>query len=176
MAASFNSSILPVPSLSFLSAYSADDLSKELCSDLDTSLIDDTAKALHRISSIAIDLMFLLLFLVWATLAIWEWRKWKLMKDTIHGIEQELHREGESDAWRMVAIVEHPVLERYSGTFLGKIAKTPRMRTNFRWFCKYHSFSNNCSTDSRQYLTSLIRLVLRSCSYHCSVSSPYNSS
>ncbi|KIR40320.1 plasma membrane fusion protein PRM1 [Cryptococcus deuterogattii 99/473] len=137
MAASFNSSILPVPSLSSLSAYSADDLSKELCSDLDTSLIDDTAKALHRISSIAIDLMFLLLFLVWATLAIWEWRKWKLMKDTIHGIEQELHREGESDAWRMVAIVEHPVLERYSGTFLGKIAKTPRMRTNFRWFLSY---------------------------------------
>ncbi|KGB75839.2 plasma membrane fusion protein PRM1 [Cryptococcus deuterogattii R265] len=80
MAASFNSSILPVPSLSSLSASSADDLSKELCSDLDTSLIDDTAKALHRISSIAIDLMFLLLFLVWATLAIWEWRRERVMR------------------------------------------------------------------------------------------------
>lgn len=135
MAASFNSSILPVPSLSSLSVYSADDLSNDLCSDLNTSLIDDTAKALHRLSGIAIGLMFLLLFVVWATLAIWEWRKWKLMKDTIDSIEQELHREGESDAWRMVAIVEHPVLERYSGTFLGKVAKTPRMRTNIRWFC-----------------------------------------
>ncbi|KJE04229.1 plasma membrane fusion protein PRM1 [Cryptococcus gattii NT-10] len=137
MAASFNSSILPVPSLSSLSAYGADDLSKELCSDLDTSLIDDAAKALHRLSSIAIGLMFLLLFLVWATLAIWEWRKWKLMKDTIDSIEQEWHRDGKSDAWRMVAIVEHPMLERYSGTFLGKIAKTPRMRTNIRWFLSY---------------------------------------
>lgn len=176
MAASFNSSILPVPSLSSLSAYGADDLSKELCSDLDTSLIDDTAKALHRLSSIAIGLMFLLLFLVWATLAIWEWRKWKLMKDTIDSIEQEWHRDGKSDAWRMVAIVEHPMLERYSGTFLGKIAKTPHMRTNIRWFCKCRNFSNNCSIDSRQYPISLIRLVLRSCSYHCSVFSPYNSS
>lgn len=143
MAASFNSSILPVPSLSSLSAYGADDLSKELCSDLDSSLIDDAAKALHRLSSIAIGLMFLLLFLVWATLAIWEWRKWKLMKDTIDSIEQEWHRDGKSDAWRMVAIVEHPMLERYSGTFLGKIAKTPRMRTNIRWFCKCRNFSNN---------------------------------
>lgn len=176
MAASFNSSILPVPSLSSLSAYGADDLSKELCSDLDTSLIDDAAKALHRLSSIAIGLMFLLLFLVWATLAIWEWRKWKLMKDTIDSIEQEWHRDGKSDAWRMVAIVEHPMLERYSGTFLGKIAKTPRMRTNIRWFCKCRNFSNNCSIDSRQYPISLIRLVLHSCSYHCSVFSPYNSS
>lgn len=130
MAASFNSSILPVPSLSSLSANSTQDLSNDLCSDLDTSLIDDTAKALHKLSNIAIGLMFLLLFLVWAVLAVWEWRKWKLMKDTVDAIEEEWDRDGKSDAWRMVAIVEHPVLERYSGNFLGKITKLPRTRTN----------------------------------------------
>ncbi|OWZ74261.1 plasma membrane fusion protein PRM1 [Cryptococcus neoformans] len=137
MAASFNSSILPVPSLSSLSANSTQDLSHDLCSDLDTSLIDDTAKALHKLSSIAIGLMFLLLFLVWAVLAVWEWRKWKLMKDTVDAIEEEWDRDGKSDAWRMVAIVEHPVLERYSGNFLGKITKLPRTRTNLRWFLSY---------------------------------------
>ncbi|AAW44262.2 plasma membrane fusion-related protein, putative [Cryptococcus deneoformans JEC21] len=137
MAASFNSSILSVPSLSSLSANSANDLSNDLCSDLDTSLIDDTAKALHKLSSIAIGLMFLLLFLIWAALAVWEWRKWKLMKDTVDAVNEEWDRDGKSDAWRMVAIVEHPVLERYSGTFLGKIAKMPRTRTNLRWFLSY---------------------------------------
>lgn len=148
MAASFNSSILPVPSLSSLSANSTQDLSNDLCSDLDTSLIDDTAKALHKLSSIAIGLMFLLLFLVWAVLAVWEWRKWKLMKDTVDAIEEEWDRDGKSDAWRMVAIVEHPVLERYSGNFLGKITKLPRTRTNLRWFCKCGKFANKLLIDS----------------------------
>ncbi|ODN97311.1 plasma membrane fusion protein PRM1 [Cryptococcus wingfieldii CBS 7118] len=137
MAASFNSSILPVPSLSSLSASSGNDLSNELCSDLDTSLIDDTAKALHKLSSIAIGLMFLLLFLVWAALAIWEWRKWKIMKDTVETIQEEWQHDGRSDAWRMVAIVEHPVLERYSSHVLNRVSKSPRTRTNIRWFMSY---------------------------------------
>ncbi|WVQ74452.1 hypothetical protein IAR50_004053 [Cryptococcus sp. DSM 104548] len=137
MAASFNSSILPVPSLSTLSASSGNDLSNDLCSDLDTSLIDDTAKALHKLSSVAIGLMFLLLFLVWAALAIWEWRRWKIMKDTVEAIEEEWQRDGRSDAWRMVAIVEHPVLEHYSSCVLNRVSKKPRTRSNIRWFMSY---------------------------------------
>ncbi|WVQ81342.1 hypothetical protein IAT38_003465 [Cryptococcus sp. DSM 104549] len=137
MAASFNDSILPVPSLTTLSANSANDLNNELCTDLDTSLIDDTANALHKLSNVAIGLMFLLLFLVWAALAVWEWRKWRVMKNTVEAVEDEWRREGRADAWRMVAIVEHPVLEKYSSQILERLAPRARTRTNMRWFLSY---------------------------------------
>ncbi|WWD21193.1 hypothetical protein CI109_105677 [Kwoniella shandongensis] len=139
MAASFNSSLLPVPSLSSLAASDANDLNNDLCTGLDTSLIDDTAKALHKLSSVAIGLMFLLLFLVWAALAIWEWRKWRTLRNTVETVEEEWRREGQADAWRMVAIVEHPVLEKYSSGVIARVAPKPRTRTNIRWFLSYLS-------------------------------------
>ena len=136
MAASFNSSVLPVPPLNQLAANNGNDLANELCSGLDTSLIDDTAKALHKLSNIAIGLMFLLLFLVWAALLVWEWRRWRAMKSTVDAVEAEWRREGTKDPWRMVAIVEHPVLEKYGSVVLERIAPAPRTRTNLRWFCE----------------------------------------
>ncbi|WRT69250.1 uncharacterized protein IL334_006234 [Kwoniella shivajii] len=137
IASSFNSSLLPVPSLSSLSANKANDLQTDLCTNLDTSLIDDTAKALHRLSNIAIGLMFLLLFCIWAALVIWEWRKWGVMKNTVEAVEDEWRRENNVDAWRMVAIVENPMLEKYSSNILERMAPSNRMRRNLRWFLSY---------------------------------------
>ncbi|WVW79544.1 hypothetical protein I302_101513 [Kwoniella bestiolae CBS 10118] len=137
MAANFNSSMLPVPSLSQLSMNHANDLQNDLCTDLDTSLIDDTAKALHKLSNVAIGLMFLLLFAIWAALAIWEWRKWRTMKNAVEAVEDEWRRENTVDAWRMVSIVENPMLEKYSGSILGRVTKSNRTRTNLRWFLSY---------------------------------------
>ncbi len=136
MAASFNSSILPIPSLTSLAANKANDLSNDLCSGLDTSLIDDTAKALHKLSNVAIGLMFLILFLVWAALCVWEWRRWRAMKSTVEEVEAEWRIEGTRDPWRVVAIVEHPVLERHGSAVLERIAPANRTRTNLRWFCE----------------------------------------
>jgi len=148
MAASFNSSILPVPPLSSLAASNAQDLSNELCSNLDASLIDDTAKALQKLSIVAIGLMLFLLFAVWAALCIWEWRRWKALKDTVDEVEVELQREGMKDPWRMVAIVEHPVLERYGSAGLTMLAPAKRTRTNLRWLRKYH-FLIECALLTR---------------------------
>ncbi|WWC91031.1 uncharacterized protein L201_005971 [Kwoniella dendrophila CBS 6074] len=139
MASSFNSTLLPVPSLSSLSSNKANDLRNDLCTNLDTSLIDNTAKSLHKLSNIAIGLMFLLLFLIWLALAIWEWRKWKTLKDTVETVEDEWKREKNVDAWRMVAIVEHPILEKYSSSILGRLSPSGRSRTNIRWFLSYLS-------------------------------------
>ncbi|WVR08903.1 hypothetical protein IAU60_005962 [Kwoniella sp. DSM 27419] len=137
IADSFNSSLLPVPSLSALAAENANDLQSELCTGLDTSLIDDTAQALHKLSNVAIGLMFLLLFCIWAVLAIWEWKRWKLMSDTVDTVETEWRRDNAVDAWRVVAIVEHPVLEKYSGGLLQKANASPRTKTNVRWLLSY---------------------------------------
>jgi hypothetical protein len=137
MAASFNSSILPVPSLNQLSANKANAFQDDLCGDLDTSLIDDTAKALRKLSNISIGLMFLLLFLLWATLIVWEWRRWRAMKETVEAVEDEWRREGTQDAWRVVAIVEHPVIEKYGTGLLHRATQNPRTRTNIRWFSEY---------------------------------------
>jgi len=134
MAASFNSTILPVPLLSQLSASKANELNTELCSDLDTSLIDDTANALHKLSNVAISLMFLVLFLVWAAMCFWEWRRWRALKDTVETIEEEWQRKGKKDAWRAVAIVENPILEKYGSPILRRLAPHQRRRTNMRWY------------------------------------------
>ena len=134
MAASFNSSILPVPSLAQLAATKESELNQELCSDLDTSLIDDTANALHKLSNVAIGLMFLLLFLIWAAMCFWEWRRWKALKDTVETIEDEWKDEGRSDAWRAVAVVENPVLEKYGSPILRRLSPKTRTRTNMRWY------------------------------------------
>jgi hypothetical protein len=134
IAASFNSSILPVPSLNTLAADQSLSLQSSLCGDLDTSLIDDTAKALHKLSNVAIGLMFFLLFAIWAILCFLEWRKWKALRDTVETVEEEARRAGGTmDAWRMVAIVEHPMLEKYGSRVLERVAPAPHMRTNLRW-------------------------------------------
>ncbi|OCF40577.1 plasma membrane fusion protein PRM1 [Kwoniella heveanensis CBS 569] len=137
MADSFNSTMLPVPSLSSLAADKANGLQTELCTGLDTSLIDDTANALHKLSNVAIGLMFLLLFCIWAALAIWESRKWRAMQAAVEAVEDEWRRENTVDAWRMVAIVEHPVLEKYASGILARVAPSQRTRTNLRWFLSY---------------------------------------
>jgi hypothetical protein len=134
MATSFNSSILPVPSLSSLASSNANDLKNQLCSNLDSSLIDETASALHKLSDVAIGLMFLLLFLVWGALCLWEWRRWRAMKNTVEAVEAEWQRGGPADAWRMVAIVEHPILERYGSVVLERVVPQERLRRNLRWY------------------------------------------
>jgi hypothetical protein len=141
MAASFNSSILSVPSLSTLAASDTSTLENELCGDLDTSLIDDTANALHKLSTIAIGLMFLLLVLVWAALCVWEWRRWRALKNTVDTVEAEWRRDGPRDAWRTVAIVEHPILERYGSPILNRIAPAERTRRNIRWYREFDLIS-----------------------------------
>jgi len=134
LAASLNASILPTPPLSSLSAQYADEMTNELCSDLDTSIIDDTAKGLHHMSSVAIGLMFLALFICWAVLCTWEWRRYR--KLAAEEIEREWEREKNVDVYRMIAIVENPVLERYGSIVLQRVAPRPRTRMNLRWYSK----------------------------------------
>jgi len=175
MAASFNSSILPVPSLSQLSATKDDELNQELCSDLDTSLIDDTANALHKLSNMALGLMFLLLFLIWAAMCFWEWRRWRALKDTVETIEEEWNDEGKSDAWRAVAVVENPVLEKYGSTILRRLSSRARTRTNMRWYSEPAGLSRVLAVDLQWHI-SLIRHVSLCCVSPCWASCRFNSS
>ena len=135
IAASFNDSALPVPSLQTLSASNTNSLQQELCGDLDTSLIDDTAHALHKLSSIAIGLMFLLLIFIWGALLIWEWRQWRAMRKTVDAVEEDWARDDKHrDAWRVVAIVEHPILERYGRRVFDRLHMSRTAETNTRWY------------------------------------------
>ena len=139
IAASFNSSVLPIPTLSALSASNANDLSNELCSGLDTSLIDGTASALNKLANTAIGLMFLVLILVWAGLCVWEWRRWRAMTRIIALVEDEWVRHGGKDAWRVVSVVEHPMLERCGSRIVDRLAEDDRARTNVRWYREYRA-------------------------------------
>ncbi|KAI9636910.1 plasma membrane fusion protein PRM1 [Dioszegia hungarica] len=139
LASSFNTSMLPTPSLSSLSANAAREMEAELCGNLDTSLVDDTANALHKLANISIGLMILVLFLVWGTLCVWEWRRWKAMKDTVELVVREWEREGRADAWRAVAIIENPVLEKYGSPVLRRFTRSERTRINVRWYLAYLS-------------------------------------
>jgi len=56
------------------------------------------------------------------------------MKETVNAVEEEWARNGARDAWRVVAIVEHPVLERYGGVLLQRLAQNETTRTNIRWY------------------------------------------
>jgi hypothetical protein len=78
--------------------------------------------------------MFLLLFLIWAGMCVWEWRRWKALKETVETIEEEWKGEGRSDAWRAVAVVENPVLERYGSPILRRLSPNARTRANMRWY------------------------------------------
>jgi len=49
-------------------------------------------------------------------------------------IEREWEREKNVDVYRMIAIVENPVLERYGSMVLQRIAPKPRTRMNLRWY------------------------------------------
>lgn len=69
IAATLNASAFPVPSLKSLGAEDTTSLKAELCNDLDTGFIDDTAGALHKLGTVAIALMCLVLVLGWCTLA-----------------------------------------------------------------------------------------------------------
>ncbi|KAL7421046.1 plasma membrane fusion protein prm1 [Cryptotrichosporon argae] len=140
IAASFNSSILPVPSLSLLSTSDASNFRNDLCGELDTGLIDDTAKALHKLGTVAIALMFLVLVLVWGTLAFWEYRRWRALQGTVEMVQTEWDRGAARDPWTVVAIVEHPILEKYVGPIINKVGRTNRMRSNLRWFLAYLSY------------------------------------
>ena len=135
MAASFNESILPTVSLQSLAASDSSSLQNELCNGLDTSLIDDTANALHKLSNVALGLMFFLLFLCWAALCVWEWYRWRAMTQTVEAVQTEMDR-GQTSAWRMVAVVEHPMLERYGTRILDRFTRQERTRNNIRWFCE----------------------------------------
>ncbi|TXT09106.1 hypothetical protein VHUM_02580 [Vanrija humicola] len=137
IAAQINDSILPTPSLHSLGAGNAAQLQAELCSNVDTSLIDDTAKALHTLGTTAIALMILLIILGWCVLAFWEWQRWRCMKQSVEAVQTELASHGAPDAWMVVSAVEHPVLYRYGVPVLRKVAPTPRLRANLRWLLSY---------------------------------------
>ncbi|WOO78570.1 Plasma membrane fusion protein PRM1 [Vanrija pseudolonga] len=137
IAAQINDSILPTPSLHSLGAGNAAQLQAELCNNVDTSLIDDTAKALHTLGTTAIALMILLIILGWCVLAFWEWRRWHCMKQSVEAVETELATHGSTDAWMVVSAVEHPVIYRYGVPVLRRVAPTPRLRANLRWFLSY---------------------------------------
>ncbi len=136
MAAEFNSSLLPVPSLASLSANEAASMEKELCfrigHELDRRYRECAQPPVQRRDRA----LFLLLFLVWAALMFWEWRRWKAMRDTVDAVEAEWAREGPTDAWRVVSIVEHPVFERYGAPIIRRVTRINRTRTNIRWYCE----------------------------------------
>ena len=139
--ASFNDSALPVPSLKQLSADGSSALKQELCGDLDTSLIDDTANALHKLSTVAIGLMFLLLILIWTALCFYEWRQWRALKNTIETVEEDWKRDDARDAWRVVAIVEHPLLERYGRRVFDRFKMGETAEMNTRWYRELSTLS-----------------------------------
>jgi len=85
---------------------------------------------------VAIGLMFLALFICWAVLCTWEWRRYRAMKLAAEEIEREWEREKNVDVYRMIAIVENPVLERYGSIVLQRVAPRPRTRMNLRWYSK----------------------------------------
>ena len=141
IAATLNDSIYPVPSLSSLSDNNTKSLQDQLCSDMDTSLIDDTAKALYNLGTVAIWGMVVAVLVAWAVLAFWQWRRWKALKDTVEVVESEMvaqqAQQRRYNPWTVVAVVEHPVLERYSRPVFNKLDLAPRTRNNVRWFLSY---------------------------------------
>ena len=137
LASSFNSSLLPTPPMSALSTESARQMEDQLCGNLDTSLVDNTAQALGKLSSIAIGLMCLMLFICWALLVGWEWYRWRCLKDSVETVQSEWKEEGRADAWRAVAVIENPMLEKYGSPALRRLARKERTRRNARWYCTF---------------------------------------
>lgn len=145
LAATLNEAALPVPSLKSLGAESTAELNQSLCQDLDTSFIDDAAKSLYNLATVAIIAMALVVLGGYAFLMFVQWRRWKALQETVELLEEEWRLRAERhpgsipDAWATVAVVENPIIE---GT-LHKVYKilrldpTQRTRTNMRWLFSY---------------------------------------
>ncbi|GMK56113.1 hypothetical protein CspeluHIS016_0211690 [Cutaneotrichosporon spelunceum] len=131
-----NASTFPVPALQTLRQGSG--LRGELCGDLDTGFIDDTAAALHKLGGIAIGLMVLALLLGWGALAFYQWQRWRALKETVAAVEGEWRREA-PNAWTTVAVVDAPLIERYAVPLMNKAGVKPRTRNNIRWLLSYLS-------------------------------------
>lgn len=136
IAGRLNASSFPVPSLKTLSEDSG--LRDELCGDLDTGFIDDTAAALNKLGGVAIGLMVLVLLLGWAALAFYQWQRWRALKDTVAAIEDEW-RHDTPNPWTTVAVVDAPLIERYAAPLMRRAHLKPRTRNNVRWFLSYLS-------------------------------------
>lgn len=126
IASNLNDSIFPPPSLQQLGAQDSKALQKELCADLDTSIIDDTAKALYNLGTAGIVALCLVVVLGFATLACWQWMEWKAIKASVEVIESS----GVRDPWTVVAIVEHPMMEQRIQPLLDRWNMKPRTRNN----------------------------------------------
>lgn len=128
-----NESMLPVPPLQQLGAQRGDTLAKELCSDLDTSVIDRTARALYKLGTAGIVALCLVVVLGFAVLAFWQWMEWRAIKASVELVESS----GVRDPWAIVAMVQHPMMEQRVQPMLDRWNLQPRTRNNLRWFCEY---------------------------------------
>lgn len=138
IAAGINESMYPVPSLKSLSSHNVQSLQDELCGDINTGFIDDTAKALYNLGTVAIGVMICVLLLGWCLLSFWQWQRWRALRGTVEAVESEWASTRERpDAWTVVAVVEHPVMERWGRPVLDKLRVAPRTRSNLRWFLSY---------------------------------------
>lgn len=73
-------------------------------------------------------------------------------------IEREWEREKNVNVYRMIAIVQNPVLERYGSMVLQRVAPKPRKRMNLRWYSKSIHLTNTNKADD-QWHTSLTPLA-----------------
>lgn len=133
IAANLNDSIFPPPSLQQLNAQDASALQKELCSDLDTSVIDNTAKALYNLGTAGIVALCLIVVAGFAILAFWQWMEWKAIKAAVENIENTPN----SSPWTIVAVIENPVAEQRVRPVLDRLDISPRARDNARWLCAF---------------------------------------
>lgn len=133
IAQKLNDSIFPPPSLRQLGAQDSNAFQKELCGDLDTSVIDDTAKALYNLGTAGIVALCVIVVIGFVALAFWQWLEWKAIKAGVEVIESS----GVRDPWTVVAIVEHPMMEQRFQPFLDRWNLKPRTRNNLRWICAY---------------------------------------
>lgn len=129
-------SIFPPPSLKQLGAQDSQAFQKELCGDLDTSVIDNTARALYNLGTAGIVALCLVVVCGFAALALWQWMEWKAIKASVEVIESS----GVRDPWTVVAIVEHPMMEQRVQPLLDRWKLKPRTRNNLRWFCECSTY------------------------------------
>lgn len=133
IAANLNDSIFPPPSLKQLGAQDSSELQKELCGDLDTSVIDNTAKALYNLGTAGIVALSLIVVAGFAVLAYWQWMEWRAIKASVDIIESN----AVNNPWTIVAIVENPMMEQRVQPILDRLNLSPRTRNNLRWLRQY---------------------------------------
>lgn len=142
IAAALDTSLLPVPSLKSLGVADSAALNKTLCSDLDTSFIDDTAKSIYTLGTVALFVMIGLIVLGSCTLMFLEWRQWVALQGTVETIQEEwqqLPPGAPMNAWNTVAVVENPMVETFLEGVYSKLGldPSPRARNNMRWLMSY---------------------------------------